>query len=174
MPFPLSGGNSSPGSCLLWQSALSLHHNTARVRGTRVNKVSSLTLVAILKLAGCSLASRKGPELRCGSVSSAGRLRMRRRPGWGWWNAPNMSCSSLSMSSTKRKVRTGGGRTESRVWMGTQQTSVGRFRSLARLVLILSLYKYQRCSSRALGFILQETRYPLASGSCFGIVPVMR
>lgn len=43
---------------------------------------------------------------------------MRRRPGWGWWNAPNTSCSSLSMSSTKRKVSAGGGRTGSRVWTG--------------------------------------------------------
>jgi len=79
-----------------------------------------LALGAILKPAGWTLTSGKGPELGWGSVCSAGRLRMRRRPGWGWWNAPSMSCSSLSMSSTKRKVSAGGGRAGSGVWMGRQ------------------------------------------------------
>lgn len=29
---------------------------------------------------------------------------MRRKPGWGWWNAPNTSCSSLLTSSMIKKV----------------------------------------------------------------------
>lgn len=58
-------------------------------------------------------APGQGLELRCSSLCSAGHSMMRRRPGWGWWNAPNTSCSSPSASSTRRKVSGGG-------WRGLQ------------------------------------------------------
>lgn len=31
-------------------------------------------------------------------------LKMRRRPGWVWWNAPNMNCCSHLMFSMRRRV----------------------------------------------------------------------